>query len=107
MSHHGDDPDAILKQKAFLEQFDETLKQESERMEILGEKLGATNLFPEGKLNDNDEGQLKFAVAIYEGKVVINFNTPTAWIGFDGEQAISLGQLLIKKGEKVLGKGAN
>lgn len=103
MPHHGNDPDAVLKQKAFLEQFDEKLKQENERMEALGEKPGATNLFPEGKLNENDEGELKFAVTTYEGKVVINFSTPTAWIGFDAEQAISLGRLLIKRGEKVLG----
>lgn len=106
MSHHGDDTDALERDKTFLENlsiFDKKVKQETRHSEKLGEKLGPTNLFPEGKLTASDTGELKFAVTTYKGKVIINFGTRTAWIGFNSEQAIALGRLLIERGEEVLG----
>lgn len=40
--------------------------------------LGATGEFPEGKLTEVDEGELKFAVGYMKGKVVIDFGTPVS-----------------------------
>jgi hypothetical protein len=50
-------------------------------------RLGATGQFPEGKLADNDEGEIRVAIGQQNGKVVIDFGKPVAWIGFTPEQA--------------------
>jgi len=60
------------------------------------DRLGATGNFPDGKLTDNDEGEIRFAVAILKGKVVINFGEPITSLGMSRVQARKLGQLLIR-----------
>lgn len=72
MAHHGSDPfeGATLKD-----------------MQDLAEKLGATGGFPDGKLTPTDEGELRFAVCVKDGRVVFEFGKPVAWIGFTPEQA--------------------
>lgn len=60
-----------------------------------GTKLtGATGNFPEGKLNEQDEGEIRITVGHVDGKVVIDFGTPTTWIGFTPDQADSIAALL-------------
>jgi len=63
--------------------------------------LGATGKFPEGHLTKDDEGEIKVAIRSKEGKVVIDFGTPTAWIGFTPEQAVEVAQDLIKHARAV------
>jgi hypothetical protein len=67
--------------------------------ETAPEGLGATGRFPEGKLNEHDEGEIAFAVAAdpEHKKILIHFGTPVAFLGMTGEQAIQLGQMLIAK----------
>ena len=64
--------------------------------------LGATNQFPEGKLSNHDEGEIRFAVITVNGKVVIEFGQSVHWLGMTGEEAVKLGRLLIKRGRKLL-----
>lgn len=59
-----------------------------------GEKFGATGQFPEGKLNDVDEGEIQFGITIDKGKVVLNFGKEISWIGMNPDQARELGALL-------------
>jgi hypothetical protein len=60
-------------------------------------KLGATGEFPDGKLNDHDEGELRFGVITdAEGNVCMHFGKPVAWFGMPPAQAVELAQLLIK-----------
>jgi len=59
--------------------------------------LGATGKFPQGKLKNDDEGELRMAIFEKDGKIVINFGKKLSWIGFDKEQARKLGNLLIEK----------
>jgi len=54
---------------------------------LFGPTLGATGKFPEGKLNENDEGEIKIGVTSMDGKVVIEFGKSVQWIGFTPEQA--------------------
>lgn len=68
---------------------------------INNEKLGATGKFPEGKLNDNDEGEIKMAVGVENKKVIINFGKQVAWVGFSSEQARELAESLSKKADDV------
>jgi hypothetical protein len=63
---------------------DDYLKDVAEKM-----GLGPTGAFPEGKLHPSDEGQIKIAIGNRDGKVVLAFGAPVAWIGFppgDAEQ---------------------
>lgn len=60
-------------------------------------QIGATGNFPEGKLNEADEGELSMAVAIRDGKVIVDFGKPVVWFGMDAKQATGLGRLLIEK----------
>lgn len=64
--------------------------------------LGATGEFPQGKLADDDEGEIRFAVAADKnaGKVIIDFGSPVTWVGMDPEQASQLGDTLRKKADE-------
>lgn len=63
--------------------------------------LGPTKKFPEGKLNDKDEGEIKIAIGISNGKVVINFGSPVAWIGFSAQQARQIAESLRQKSYEI------
>lgn len=68
--------------------------------------LGPTNKFPKGKLNKNDEGQIKIAIGIDETKegdktIVMNFGKPIAWIGFTAKDAYNLAQIFEKLADKI------
>lgn len=57
-------------------------------------KLGQTGRFPEGKIHRTDEGELRMAVSARQGKVILNFGTPIAWIGLTPELAELLAEHL-------------
>ena len=59
-------------------------------------KLGATGAFPDGKLNQTDEGELRMAVSSTNGLVRIDFGKPTAWVAFSANQAKELAALLLR-----------
>ena len=58
--------------------------------------LGATGRHPNGRLNADDEGEIKIAIAAdpAKGVVVIDLGKPTAWVGFTPEQAVEIADLL-------------
>jgi len=64
-------------------------------------KIGATGNFPQGKLKDDDEGELRMAVFERDGNIVIDFGKELAWIGFGKDEAIALGEMLIKKANEL------
>lgn len=65
----------------------------------LAAPFGGTGRFPLGKVSQSDEGEIQFGVAAdpVKNKVVLNFGQPTAWIGFDAEQAEQLAESLLAK----------
>ena len=71
------------------------LEQRAALRECQGEYVGATGEFPDGKLKESDDGGLHFAVGHTDGKVVVDFGTPTAWIGMEPEQAVELAECLL------------
>lgn len=66
-----------------------------------GPQLGATGQFPEGKLSDNDEGEIMIGIAVYRGKVLFSFGKPVQGIGFTPEQAEQIGRDLINKAREA------
>jgi len=67
--------------------------------------VGATGEHPEGRLTEDDEGEIQFAVAADKaaGKVVIDFGKPVAWMGMNASQARDLGMLLFRGAGQVDG----
>lgn len=67
--------------------------------------LGATGRFPLGKLVPEDEGEIAIGFAHTDGKVVIDFGKPAAWIGFTPEQADEIADTLRKHADAVRAEG--
>ena len=62
---------------------------------------GATGNFPMGKLVDDDEGELRVAVGDKDGKVIIEFGKPVAWLGLTPQGAVDFAQTLIQRAMAV------
>lgn len=99
MSHHGSNP------------FDGPMSEGGgERAKLLRELLntssfrGATDHFPEGKLTKSDEGAIQFGVGEKDGKVVLDFGTPVAWIGMSPQQAADFASTVLKRAREVARK---
>jgi hypothetical protein len=60
--------------------------------------FGATGQFPQGKVSDDDEGELRLGVAYdkLNGIVRIEFGKPVAWLGLPPPQAIEFAKVLMK-----------
>lgn len=57
--------------------------------------------YPNGQLNDNDEGELRMVAYVEKGAVVLNFGKPIAWVGFPPEIARDLAKLLMDKADEA------
>lgn len=62
--------------------------------ELLGE-------FPDGKLNQHDEGAVAFLVGVEDGRVKLQFPKPIAWIGMTPDEAVGMAELLIRHARKA------
>ena len=91
MAHHSNDADDTY----IRDLFKHTVP--------LSAPFGGTGRFPLGRLSPSDEGEIQFGIAadIAKNKVVINFGKPTAWIGFDAEQAEQLAESLLSNARKL------
>lgn len=67
-------------------------------------KIGATGEFPQGKLTQDDEGELRAGIAVYKDKIVINFGKPVTWLALDTVQALDLAKMLTEKATEVQSK---
>ncbi len=66
--------------------------------DLMGKVLGE---YPEGKINKDDEGALAFMIGVEDGKVVLKFPKPVAWLGMPPEQAVQLAQILIQRAREA------
>jgi len=66
-----------------------------------GTQLGATNDFPDGKINPDDEGGLQIAIAGKDGQVFIEFGSPVAWLAFPPEQAKEFANKIIEHANRM------
>lgn len=78
-------------------QMDEEMRQQAQEV-----GLGATGERPLGSMIPGDEGELKVAVGSKNGKIVINFGKPIAWVGMQPFEAIALAQVLQERARELL-----
>lgn len=102
MAHHSSQGDDEIN-SLFARKLLENAKRLQDEANRLG--LGPTGQFPEGQLVDHDEGEIRIAITAYQGKVVINFGSPVAFIGFTPEQATEIGEILIKHADSLVDRG--
>lgn len=108
MSNHSSNPDPEMQEK-LNKMFSDVLKKHAPNLEAAvkqvdaEEALGATGQFPDGKLTEKDEGELRLAIAAVDGKVVMTFGTPVAWVGMDPDQAQIVGEAFLKKAKEARG----
>ena len=72
--------------------------------EALREGFGATGKFPDGKLREEDEGEIKFGIAadLNSNRLIVNFGKSVASIGMTKEQAIGLAEMITKRAEELV-----
>lgn len=85
MAHHGDS--AIGSLPASIR-------------EILESPLiGATGTYPEGRFGEGDTGGIQFAIGSRQGRVVLDFGTPTYWVSMCPEQAREIACMILEAAE--------
>ena len=70
-----------------------------EEIEVLRKELGlgSTGNFPDGKMSEDDKGELKFAVLTRNNNVMIIFGQPVSWLDLSKDTAKELVKGLIKQ----------
>lgn len=86
MSHHSSIGDDFGRGNP-AENIEKSLREEMKK--LMGE-------YPHGRLNKDDAGAVAMAVGVESGKVILRFPKPIAWVGFTGDDAMELAQVLIK-----------
>jgi len=64
---------------------------------------GATGDFPQGRLNEDDQGGLRMAIAAdpRNGVVRVEFGKPVAWLGLDKNTALALAESIRQNAERL------
>ena len=57
--------------------------------------------FPLGKLKETDEGAIAIGIGQENGKIVLKFPKPVAWLGFTPNDARAIAMMLIKHAESL------
>jgi hypothetical protein len=62
-------------------------------------ELGATGRFPQGRVSDDDEGELTLGVAFdpVDGIVRIEFGKPVAWLGLPRDNAVAFARAILRR----------
>ena len=101
MAHHSSEAEDVVNQ-LFAQQLHEAANKAQGEINQMG--FGPTGQFPDGKLTEHDEGEITLGIAIYKGQVVMDFGTPTAWVGFTAEQALQIAESLMKCAYDIMGE---
>jgi hypothetical protein len=94
MGHHGSDPFDDPKRLEQIAKMKRELFDTSKFRGALGD-------FPEGKVSDTDEGAIQFGIGVKDGKVILDFGTPVAWVGMNPQYAANLAAALLKRAREA------
>lgn len=67
----------------------------------MSERPGPTGLYPEGKLQPGDEGELNIGITHDEGKVIMTFGSSVKWLAMLPDQAQAVASALLHYAEKA------
>jgi len=81
----NDDPSAL-----------QAIDQQREEMD-----LGPSGEFPEGVINEHDEGAMQYAISTLNGKVLFNFGKPAAWFTMNSTQAREAAYMMIAHADSL------
>lgn len=96
MSHHGHNP--------FDDDGEKIRKLIGDMKASTANYRGPIGDYPHGKLNPSDEGSIQFAIGEKDGKVVLDFGSPVAWIGVTPQQAMDIAAGLMKHARAAASK---
>jgi hypothetical protein len=97
MSHHGSNP---FEEAGDVPEFERLHKLMRDLLNTTGFR-GAVGSYPDGVLRKGDSGLIQFAIGEQDGKVVIDFGTPVAWMGMTPQQAADFASSLLRKAREV------
>ncbi len=85
MSHHSQRPSSTI--------------QDVLRRDAKAHSFGSTGEFPEGVLDDTDEGEIRLGIAADHDRQLVHFNfgKPVAWFSMTKQQAIDIAASLVTK----------
>ena len=63
--------------------------------------IGPTGKFPEGRLRDDDKGELNIGFAHVDGQIIISFTTPVTWIGCGPDDARAIANELLRLADEA------
>jgi hypothetical protein len=65
-----------------------------------------TDQYPDGKLDEHDEGELTIGLAtdIEKGVIRIHFGKPVLWIALDPESAKGFAKVITEKAQEIMDK---
>jgi hypothetical protein len=95
------DKESLLEAISIVVGFDNPPAETMLIVDVNDEKLGATGEFPDGKLNDDDEGELRLMISKEGDNVRIDFGKPISWLALPKEDALTFANLLIKRAEEL------
>lgn len=64
-------------------------------------KLGATGEYPHGTTGPEDQGELKAAVYIRDGRLFINFGKSLSWLALTKREALMFGNGVVRKASEM------
>ena len=69
----------------------------------MNKPFGKLGTFPQGKIDETDEGALQLGVATdaKRGVVVVNFRTPVTWMGLPRKEALEFAALLVQHANEL------
>lgn len=101
MGHHAGQPFANFddeETKKLFEQLRLNSMSDNKRNPL---DLGPTGKFPDGKIADNDEGEIKIGITTMEGRIVVDFGKSIHTVGFTADQALGIAEVLIKRASEI------
>ena len=63
---------------------------------VSGHELGAQGTHSQGKVTEDDEGDIKLMISSTEGIVRIDFGKPVAWLGLPTQDAFAMANTILK-----------
>ena len=66
-----------------------------------GDELGSQGTFSKGKLNDDDEGDIKMMISRADGVVRVDFGKPVGWLGLPRAEAEEFANLILKHAREL------